>query len=61
MTEKGQPPATARIRFGEVRNAEDTANYILIDVDTASQRDLLADAGTAPKLSLRASPARETL
>ena len=28
--------------------AEDTANYILIDLDAESQRDLLSNAGTAP-------------
>ena len=29
-------------------NAQETANNILVDLDTESQRDLVSDAGTAP-------------
>ena len=38
----------SRIRFRPVMNAEDTANYILVDGDAESQGDLLGDAGTTP-------------
>ena len=48
VAEKCEPGWTVRIRFRPVVNAQDTANNILVDLDTESQRDLLGNSGTAP-------------
>jgi len=47
MAEKGEPGWT-RTRVGPVMHAQDTANHILVDVDTKSQRDLLSNSWAAP-------------
>src|SRR5215469_7833258 len=48
VAEKRKPGRTSRIRFRPVMNAQHTANNVLIDLHTESQRDLLSDARTAP-------------
>src|SRR5215470_8500571 len=48
LAEERQPGWASRIRFRPVRNAEDTANHILVDGNAESQGDLLGDAGTTP-------------
>src|SRR5215831_10991565 len=48
VTEKRKPGRTSRIRFRSVMNAQHTADNVLIDLHTESQRDLLSNAGTTP-------------
>ena len=51
MAEKGEPRRTAGIRFGpvmKIQDASDASDYILIDVDTERQRDLLRNPGAPP-------------
>jgi hypothetical protein len=48
VAEKREPGWTSRIPFRPVRNAQDTANHILVDLDAESQGDLLRDSWTAP-------------
>ena len=48
VTEKRKPGRTSRIRVRPVMNAQHTADNVLIDLHTESQRDLLSNAGTTP-------------
>src|SRR6516164_10490700 len=48
VTEKRKPGRTSRIRFRPVMNTQHTADNVLIDLHTESQRDLLSNAGTTP-------------
>src|SRR5215813_8355784 len=48
VTEKRKPGRTSRIRVRPVMNAQHTADNVLIDRHTKSQRDLLSNAGTTP-------------
>jgi hypothetical protein len=48
VAEEREPGWASRIRFRPVMNAQDTANYILVDFSAESPRDLLRDSGTTP-------------
>src|SRR6516225_4006352 len=48
MTEKRKPGRTSRIRFRSVMNTQHTADNVLVDLHTESQRNLLSNAGTTP-------------
>src|SRR5215469_13180599 len=48
VAEKRNPGWASRIRFRPVMNAQHTADNVLIDLHTESQRDLLSNAGTTP-------------
>jgi hypothetical protein len=47
VAEKCEPGGTSRIRFRPVMNGQDTANYILVDFDAESQRNLLGNSRAA--------------
>ena len=48
LTETGEPRRTAGIRSGPVMTIQDATDYILIDVDTERQGDLLRNPGAPP-------------
>jgi hypothetical protein len=48
VTEKRKPGRTSRTRFRPVMNAQHTADNVLIDLHTESQRDLMSNPGTTP-------------
>jgi hypothetical protein len=48
VTQDGQPGWTAGIVSRAVMSGKDTANHVLVDLDSESQSDLLGDSGTTP-------------
>ena len=48
MAQEGQPGRTAGVVLRAVVGSKDTANHVLVDLDSESQGDLLGDSGTTP-------------
>ena len=48
VAQKGQPRGTGPIRIRPVVSGKDTANHVLVDLNSESQSDLLGDSGTTP-------------
>ena len=48
VTQEGQPGWTAGIVSRAAMSGKDTANHVLVDLDSESQSDLLGDSGTTP-------------
>jgi hypothetical protein len=48
VAQEGQSRWTAGVVFRAVMSGEDTANHVLVDLDSKSQSNLLGDSGTSP-------------